>query len=465
MSSPEQVDQLKLQLKWDPEPIRATANACNGCGLCRSRGNELRMCPVFRFVSDEIASPRAKANLMQGVLNGQLELDALTDSVMKAAADYCLNCQTCRVECPAGVDVPYLAFRGRAAYAAAHGMLFTDLFFSKIDSVLKCFALLGFPLNFLLGNRLFRWLVEKTVGIPQGRKLPRLARIPYLSKVAWSRRLTRPQRRGETRIALFVDTYANYCDTRLPEIAVKVLEHQGFQVLVPPRQQSSGLAAIAGGHRDRVEQIAAKNIAVYADLVRQGYKIVTIEPAAAVCFQHEYQRISPDSETSLIAENTIDLCTFLYQTHLEGRLRLNFQPLHATLGYHAPCRSIVLSGENSGMPTAAELLLHLIPGLEVRRLERGCCGLAGTFGLKKANYPMSLRLGVRLFSALRDTNIQAGATDCSACKMQMEQGTDKRTFPPIKILAASYGLAPDFLEELDKSERHRYALPRLSTTK
>ena len=408
------------------------------------------MCPIFRQVPDEIASPRTKANLMQGVLNNQLELDALTDSVMKTVVDSCLNCQMCRVECPVQADIPYLAFSGKAAYAAAHGLSFADLFFAKIDAILRWLSVFRFPLNLLLGNRLFRWCAEKTVGIPQGRKLPRLAQIPYLTKTAWSRRLTRPQRREDTKIALLVDIFGNYCDTRLPEIAVKVLEHQGFHVLVPARQQSSGLTAITSGHRDRAEWIAAKNVPLFADLVRQGYKVVSLEPAAAVCFQHEYRLIYPDPETALVADNTVDLCTFLYQSHLEGRLRLNFQPIHATLGYHAPCRSVVIGGGNLASPTAAQQLLHLIPGLEVRRLERGCCGLAGTFGLKKANYPLSLRLGVRLFSALRDAGIQAGVTDCSACKMQMEQGTTKKTFHPIKILAASYGLANDFWEEFQE---------------
>ncbi|MBL7040505.1 MAG: hypothetical protein ISR77_17855, partial [Pirellulaceae bacterium] len=37
--------------------------------------------------------------------------------------------------------------------------------------------------------------------------------------------------------------------------------------------------------------------------------------------------------------------------------------------------------------------------------------------------------------------------ECSACKMQMEQGTTKPTIHPLKILALAYGLMPD-LESL-----------------
>ena len=44
----------------------------------------------------------------------------------------------------------------------------------------------------------------------------------------------------------------------------------------------------------------------------------------------------------------------------------------------------------------------------------------------------------------------AGATECSACRLQMEQGTRKPTAHPIKLLVKSYGLlrGPDGLEPL-----------------
>jgi len=46
---------------------------CNGCGDCRSQGSGGRMCPVFRILPSEEASPRAKANLLRGVLTRQLD--------------------------------------------------------------------------------------------------------------------------------------------------------------------------------------------------------------------------------------------------------------------------------------------------------------------------------------------------------------------------------------------------------
>ncbi len=67
----------------------------------------------------------------------------------------------------------------------------------------------------------------------------------------------------------------------------------------------------------------------------------------------------------------------------------------------------------------------------------------GTYGLRKENYISSLRMGLGLITELRDSAVQIGATECSACKIQMQQGTSKPTMHPLKLLAASYGLAPN----------------------
>jgi Fe-S oxidoreductase len=88
-------------------------------------------------------------------------------------------------------------------------------------------------------------------------------------------------------------------------------------------------------------------------------------------------------------------------------------------------------------------LLKLVKGVSVRRIERGCSGMAGAFGLRRENYRASLRAGWGLIRAMRDPAIQFGTTECSSCKIQMEQGTTKPTIHPLKILALAYGLMPE----------------------
>ena len=69
--------------------------------------------------------------------------------------------------------------------------------------------------------------------------------------------------------------------------------------------------------------------------------------------------------------------------------------------------------------------------------------MAGLWGLRRENYRTSLRAGWGLISRLRDPALHAGVTECSACKMQMEQGTTKPTLHPIKVLALAYGIMPE----------------------
>ncbi len=68
--------------------------------------------------------------------------------------------------------------------------------------------------------------------------------------------------------------------------------------------------------------------------------------------------------------------------------------------------------------------------------------MAGMYGLQRKNYRTSLRIGRSLISTMKETPAQLGATECTACKLQMEQGTTKPTVHPIAMLAYAYGRMP-----------------------
>ena len=54
---------------------------------------------------------------------------------------------------------------------------------------------------------------------------------------------------------------------------------------------------------------------------------------------------------------------------------------------------------------------------------------------------------------MRAGDLAAGVTECSSCKMQMEQGTHVPTLHPLKLLALSYGLMPEIQKRLQPSHR------------
>jgi Fe-S oxidoreductase len=91
-----------------------------------------------------------------------------------------------------------------------------------------------------------------------------------------------------------------------------------------------------------------------------------------------------------------------------------------------------------GDKQASVKLLRELCGVEVVELNAGCCGLAGTFGMQKKNYELSLQIASKLQDALEKSPTKNVLTECSACKMQIEHISDTIVRHPIKILAEIY---------------------------
>jgi len=438
---------VPLQLNWNGSEMEQAAARCNGCGLCRAQTPDLRMCPIFRVLPVESASPRAKANLVRAIFDGRLSADSVQRDEVKEIADLCVNCHMCRQECPANVDIPKLVLEVKGAFVADNGqspsdwLLARPYWYSALGSI---FAPLS---NWAIGNRAMRWLLEKITGVAQGRKLPRFARRNFLRKISRGRnRLTRPSRRTGQKVAYFVDTYATYHDPQLAEALVAILEHNGISVYVPPGQGASGMSLFSAGAIGAAKKLARRNIAILAEAVRLGYHIITTEPSAALCLTHEYLNVQNDDDAKLVADNTSDASAFLWHLHQQGKLQLDFQPVNYTVGYHLPCH---LKALNVGSP--GENLLRLVPALSVKRIEKGCSGMAGMYGLKRTNFRNSIRAGWGLISSLRHQRWHAGTTECASCKIQMEQGTTKPTIHPLKLLALAYNLMPEIGDLLNKT--------------
>ncbi len=401
------------------------------------------MCPIFHLAPREEASPRAKANLVRGVLTGQLPPDTLVADACKEVADLCVHCHMCRLECPANVDIPKLMLEAKAAYVRTNGQPLSDRLLMRIDTLAALAGRLPGVANWALANPQIRWLLEKTLGIAQGRKLPRLARRSFLRQAVMSR-WHHPSRAAGEKVVYFVDTYANHFDTLLAGALVAVLRHNGVSVVVPRQQRYAGMPMICQGALDSARDAASRNVPMLAEYVRRGYTVVATEPSAALALTHEYPILLDDDEDALlVSQHTHEACHYLWQLHNRGGLKLDFHSQRISVGYHVPCHQRAL-----GVGSPAENLLRLVPGTRIHRVERGCSGMAGLWGFKRQNYRASLRAGLELIDAMRSGPFQFGMTECSTCKIQMEHGTQKPTLHPIKLLALAYGLMPELSAEL-----------------
>ncbi len=434
-----------LQLQWSPAEANEETARCNGCGICRTQDEDLRMCPFFRIEPQEDTSPRSKVNLLRSYLDGSLAPDSLRSEELKRLSNSCFNCKQCQLECPSEVDIPRMLLEARASYVSANGLSRADWILSRAQS----FGAIGcaFPAlsNWVVASSASRWVVEKLLGISRQRRLPTFARRPFLR--AYQRRNPpRPTVGQKNIVVYFVDHFANYHDTKLAEAFVAVMRHNGFEVYVPLEQQSSGMAMISAGDLDGARDLVEDNLRVLGEFAREGIPIVCTEPAAALCLKHEYPNLSRHPDLRAVSEGAVEAGAFLYDLYHRGKLKTDFQPLEVAVGYHTPCHLKALRADRPFRE-----LLALIPGIDVHNIEAGCSGMAGAFGLTRANFETSLRIGDPLIRRMRDPVLQLGTTECSSCRMQMEQSAPIATMHPLKLMALAYGLMPELRDQFRPS--------------
>jgi FAD/FMN-containing dehydrogenase/Fe-S oxidoreductase len=455
---------LSLSLIWQSGDVPAQADSCNGCGACRTQSPARRMCPIFRATRGEEATPRAKVNLLRTVLAPDGDPRRLSADDVREVAELCVNCKMCATECPSRVNIPKLMLEAKAAHVAEHGLDRADWALSRAASFSAAGSAIAPLANRLLRGRLTRWFLEKFFGVARRRRLPPFAPRSFLRlarKWGWTTknvdrgswivdredsmhlRSTIDDPRSTNKIALFVDIFANYHDPAIAEAAVRVLQHHRADVIVPAEQWSCGMEALAQGDVETARELARSNLRVFADLVRDGYRVVCPEPTSALALRHDYLDLLDDPDARLVAGKTVELTTYLGELHAAGAFRTDFQPLELGLGHHVPCHQKAL-----GVPPAAPALLALIPGVRVHTIDVGCSGMAGTYGLKASGYDTSLAAGKAVFDEMRRPRVLLGSTECSSCRMQMEEGAGKVTLHPVQYLALAYGLMPELAKRL-----------------
>jgi len=432
----------EIQLNWSANAVLKAADNCNGCGRCRSHEPELRMCPLFRQDATEAASPRAKANLVRQTLHGDLPPHMLASPEFKQVTDLCFNCRQCRIECPSRVDIPHLVQELRAQYVAQHGLSRSLWFLTRAMDWGDWLNRASPILNTLLGWNSVRWLTERLFGVARHRHLPGFSAQSFLSQLP-AKYTQPPLRLTSKTVIYFVDYYANHHDPELAQATLQILERNQLDVHVPPRQQRCGMELIAAGDLEWARTIAESNVRFLVEFAREGCPIVCSEPTAAVCLKQDYPLLLKSDDAQVVAEQTYELGDFLEHRHAAGQLDVNFCTVPVTANYHTPCHLRAL-----GRGTPLVNLCTLIPGLQTLRIEAGCSGMAGMFGMEVKNYATSLAIGTPLQTALTTSEVRLGTTECSSCQLQMTQLAQQPVLHPLKLLALGYGLLPELRQQL-----------------
>lgn len=410
------------ELSMAQAPLWEEIQQCSGCGKCRS------YCPVARVLPHESATARGKIALVRDILEGELPESTFSWRHLKRILDLCMNCKRCLKECPSGVDGPGIVMQGRAQCIQKGAEELGDRILSDPELTCSLGALIAPLSNMALKTPLARRLAETLIGLDRQRPLP-----------SFSRKQAKPLkgRSGTSRenntVAVFLTCQDRFTDARQEaNSAAYVLQRNGFEVIFP-KVRCCAISRISSGAAQKAKEDMTFNVKALAPLAQDDMPILFTEPSCLLAVKKEYPKILGTESSAMVGQKCLDIHDFLLDLHQKGRLNKGFGAITMVVAYHRPCHSRALGEVENAMS-----LLRLIPGLEVIPLPDLCCGMGGTFGLKKKNATLSRRMGGILAREIANSRAEVVVTTCSACKMQISEMTGLKVRHPISILHEAY---------------------------
>lgn len=379
------------------EPMAEAIESCVHCGFC------LPTCPTYVVSGEEMHSPRGRIVLMKEVLEGELPLEGATEYI-----DACLGCLACVTACPSGVEYGELITpfrletepqrRRPPAERALRGLITETLPYPGRFRAAARSGALARPLWALLPGALRDMVGMLPERVPQAQPLPEI--FPAEGK-------------RRARVALLAGCAQRVLDPEINWATLRVLAHNGVEVLIPKAQGCCGALSAHTGVKGQAQRFAKHNLAAFPEDV----DAVVTNAAGCGSGLHEYPlwlRGEPEEAAAhAFAAKARDVSAFLCELGA-----LTPPPLATPLrvAYHDACHL----AHAQGVRHEPRALLEQIPGVEL--LEPGeaelCCGSAGTYNLEHPE--MAAALGARKAQRLLETGAELIVSGNIGCLTQLQ---------------------------------------------
>jgi L-lactate utilization protein LutB len=134
--------------------------ACIGCRACA------RTCPAYQF-------------LVEGTRWSPREYVYFLGKNPAMEQRLCLQCKTCEINCPLGIDLPGMILDAKAELMLKRHHPLADRVLANAEIAERWGSHAPWLANPLMESRVLRWLGEKTLGISKERRLPRVQRRTF----------------------------------------------------------------------------------------------------------------------------------------------------------------------------------------------------------------------------------------------------------------------------------------------
>jgi glycolate oxidase iron-sulfur subunit len=409
---------------------------CVHCGFC------LPACPTYLATGDESDSPRGRIVLMRALERG--ELDA-TDAALVQHLDACLGCLGCEPACPSGVGYGKGIQTAREQLFASRrlpplaslvlGVFRREWLWRPLFTLARLFRGTGVPrllagggrVGFSMGMLAASERTERTERTERGRKgredgegRPSLA-FP-----------SSPSSPSSPSVALFRGCVMDTLYGHVNAATRRTLEANGYRVLDVEGQVCCGALHEHAGDRLAAEELAARNVAAFAD----GADYIVVNSAGCGALLKGYGHLLGGDAAAAFAAKVRDVSELLAE---RGPRPGGALPLD--VAYDAPCHL-----QHAQRIHAAPLaVLGAIPALRLQLLPSSdkCCGSAGIYSvIRPAMARAVLDLKLASFAAASPVP-EIVTTGNPGCLMQIGAGVRAAGLPirvvhPVELLDQSY---------------------------
>ena len=399
---------------------------CNGQAACKKIGSGY-MCPSFMATRNEVDSTRGRANALRAALSGKLPIQQLNSKKLFDVLDLCLECKTCRSECPSGVDMAKLKYEFLHQYYKNNKIPLRARLTGNIAILNKFGSYFPKIFNLINSFYLFKLASDIFLKIDRRRNLPKLAPKTF-DKIF-------KEVKSDKKIAVFFnDTFTNYNHPNVGISAVKILKALDYEVKLVDKK-CCGRPLISKGLLESAKKNAKYNINSIYDYVKNGAIVVGAEPSCISALKDEYPDMFPNDErVKLISKNTYLLQEILVKEGKNKNINFKKDLKKRSIAVQVHCHEKTIIGENISIDS-----LKMIPNSEVEKIPSGCCGMAGAFGYEKEHFDLSKQIAEeRLLPFIKGlkSNTQVAITGVS-CRHQIDDLSERDPKHILEIFAES----------------------------
>jgi FAD/FMN-containing dehydrogenase/Fe-S oxidoreductase len=404
---------------------------CVGIGKCRADSTSSGgfMCPSYLATKDESLVTRGRARVLQELTQNTGKKTDWSSSVVEESLEMCLSCKACASDCPAEVDMA--KYKSEVLYRRYKGKLrpISHYVLGWLPRWAYLVQIAPGVVNAATQSRIGSKMALLLGGMDSKRSLPRFAKEPFLkSQKKETLRTDRPQ------ILLWVDSFTDSFTPTGAQAAKELLEHIGYQVLIPDEAACCGLTWISTGQLDGAKKRLTNLLRVLSPYVEQGMEIVGLEPSCTAVLRSDLLDLLPQYPRAVkVAQATRTVAEVISRVPSNPKLKWKAPDLsHMNLVVQPHCHQHAVMGFRDDQ----EILQST--GITFKQLA-GCCGLAGNFGMERGHYDLSVAVAENaLLPALRARDTKTVfLADGFSCRTQAEQleGVDGITLAQLLMSA------------------------------